>query len=215
MKIIIYDSRSQTGRDFVTDYGEMADMVIDVSKDSKEMKAYKLAGNPDVSAYPSVVDTDTKIVSRLPETMYDALYEVQGLSYQSQAAETRRNEVNAVTDTLLSLGFYWCPPSETQGAAIRFPMDLEHQEDYKDLINALNSGDLSYPQTVKGVGNNYKTIEDATDLQSFYSAGLTFKMNTLKKGWAIKDGGTFDGITYTALKDMTVEELRTFIDPRG
>ena len=69
----IHDKRS---RKFVDDYG-LDHTIVNWYEDGIAVAAYLSAGNPSPSSFPSVVDTQKKIVSRLPMTLDLAIQDIK------------------------------------------------------------------------------------------------------------------------------------------
>lgn len=116
-----------------------------------------------------------------------------------------QNIVDTKTEKLLIYGFVW--------DGVRFSLDIEHQNDYRDAVQTIQTG-FKTEVLIKGVGNNFRML-DASNVLSFYTAGATTKETVLSDGWVIKYGGTMStGETRAALASMTFEELKDFNDPR-
>lgn len=122
--------------------------------------------------------------------------------------QNRRDQVDSKTDLILNTGMSW------MGHMWR--ADKEHFDDYRDACQQVMTG-LETEVLIHGIGENaYVTLTSANVLE-FFTLGKAFKLNTMFDGYKLKDlGGTLsDGVTVVkALKDMTINELESWVDPR-
>ena len=119
-----------------------------------------------------------------------------------------QNEADAKTDEILAKGmllwgFYWSG-------------DKEHFDDYRDACQQILTG-METEILVHGVGEDAYIMLTQSNALEFMNAGKKFKIDTLNDGYKIKDlGGTLStGQIVKPLKDMTLEELRVWTDPRN
>jgi hypothetical protein len=118
-----------------------------------------------------------------------------------------RNEADAKTAEILADGMIW--------RGFRWSADKEHFDDYRDICQQIMTG-LEKELLVHGIGEDAYMLLNISNVQEFFITGKTFKINTLTDGYKVKDlGGVLStGQTVKSLKDMTLEELRTWKDPR-
>lgn len=120
-----------------------------------------------------------------------------------------RNEVDVATDRILNTGMFW--------SGHMWKCDKTHFDDYRDACQQIQLG-LEAEVLIHGVGQNAYVVLNASNVTEFFILGKAFKLNTMFDGYKIKDlGGLLsDGVTTVkALKDMTLEELRAWTDPRS
>lgn len=200
MIIILHNSAIENSRNFVT--LNPGFKVLDWSNpnDATEIDGYHLGGNPSISSFPSVVDTDKKILSREPENMEEAIYEINGYGNITIALQTVKDLLDKNTDSIINNKFFYND--------IQFKLTQEFQLNLIALY--MNKDFYSYNGDVKIKGYTvfdailYLIPTSKNEFISFYNTGMLFIQNTLKKGWEMKD----------ALNDLTLEELRNYVDER-
>jgi hypothetical protein len=194
MIIILHDARVQASRNFVTNYGEGYEFIDWANPDElPKINAYKFSNLPDIAAFPSVVDTVRKKLCREPDSMENALLEINGLDTWENAYQTRYNEVTSRTEELINAG--------TTYNGVLFHCDIIAQQNFTALYIKRNT--LSYPYTVWD-GNNSVHIQDAAEMEAFYNAGMSFVESKRIEGKVLRD----------SLSSMTLQELRDFSDTR-
>ena len=119
----------------------------------------------------------------------------------------KTQEVELLTMEIFKQGMTWND--------VQWSMTKEYFDDYRDACMQVSSGAMS-EILLHGVGSDGYVTLNAENVQSFFNAGLAFKITTLLDEYKIKDlGGTLsNGKTVKALKDMTLEELNEWKDPR-
>ena len=138
-----------------------------------------------ISAY------NTYIIAHQSE--YDAWWDSE-TTKKLLLKEKLRDDVDAKTDCLIACGY------EYQN--IQFKMDLEHQMSYKSVYDFRQF--LTFPYTIKGVGENYLTFQNEAEMQTFTLYGLGWMQAVLQGGWEIK----------TSFETMTYQQLLDWTDPR-
>lgn len=120
---------------------------------------------------------------------------------------THRNETDEMTSKILLKGMVW--------NGYYWPGDKEHFDDYRDACQQILSG-LETEILIHGSGENAYVMLNQSNAMEFFNLGKIFKITTLSDGYKIKDlGGTLStGQIVKPLKDMNLEELRKWIDPR-
>lgn len=119
-----------------------------------------------------------------------------------------RQEVDHRTDRILSSGMFW------QGS--RWSADKIHFDDYRDACQQIMTG-LASEILIHGIGQDAYVMLNASNVQEFFELGKKFKLDTMFDGYRIKDlGGTLSsGLEIKPLKEMSIEELREWRDPRN
>jgi len=115
-----------------------------------------------------------------------------------QVRSCQREDIDKKTDHLLAQGYTY------PGTSICFRMDLEHQMSYKSVFDL--RAYLTFPYTVKGVGDGYMTFQDAAEMTNFILYSFQWVGGLIQGGWVLKD----------ALSSLTtVEELIAWADVRS
>jgi hypothetical protein len=83
---------------------------------------------------------------------------------------------------------------------------------FQDFLT-LDSGD--YPHLVKAQGPNYFIFLTQADHRAFIRYGANLIRNIVKFGRCLKYGGTYEGVEYTGIYNMTYQQLKDFEDPRS
>ena len=111
--------------------------------------------------------------------------------------ECRREDIDRKSDLIIAWGFTY------PGTTIRFKMDLEHQMSYKGVFDLRSY--VTFPYTIKGVGDGYLTFQNETEMTQFILYSFTWIVGILQNGWELKDD----------LSALTKEELIAWVDPRS
>jgi len=202
MLVIIHDSNVKESRDFVDAYGNGYDIIDWFNPEhAHRVYAYNLAGNPSVSAFPSVVDTQLKRIARAPANMDEAMQDIRGYGNMYDALNTVTALIDTNSDYLIANKFTY--------------NDLRFELSENFMINLLGmylaKDALTYTDggvKIKGFGLfdvvQYLVINSAAELETFYLAGTMYVYGIIQSGWTLKD----------SLSTMTLEELRSFTDTR-
>jgi hypothetical protein len=137
----------------------------------------------------------------------EAARDIEEANYLTDAATTIHEQIDLNTDNLiLCQEFNYPPETET------YIFNTKGRADYLDEYSTMEDGD--YPYNLKAKGDNYYQAPNRTAHWDFirYGAGVIKRLITW--GRVLKYGGEFEGVIYTALTDMTIEELCNFTDPR-
>ena len=105
-----------------------------------------------------------------------------------------RDRIDVYTDELIDIGFEY--------SNVQFKMDVEHQMTYKDVYDFRQY--VTFPYTIKGVGENYLTIDNEQDYTTFILYGFQWLTEVITTGWSLK----------TAVETMTYQQLLAWVDPR-
>ena len=106
----------------------------------------------------------------------------------------RREDIDKKTDQVLAYGFTY--------ESSRFKMDLEHQMSYKSVFDL--RAYLTFPYTIKGVGDGYLTFQNETEMTNFVLYAFSWVGDIIRNGWGLKDG----------LDALNKDELIAWEDPR-
>lgn len=175
------------------------------------VKFYSDIDNPGGATpeYPAViVEIDDSVVEMPGYTiMTQAQLDARKAQYQSAydawkesslkpgLLTSLKDRIDLKTDSLIAAGFTYADKP--------FKLDLEHQMSYKGAYDL--RAYLTFPYTIKGVGENYLELADEAAFTQFILAAFTYLQTVIQTGWGIKD--SLDALTYA--------QLLAWTDPRG
>ena len=108
-----------------------------------------------------------------------------------------KSRMNEITESTIYAGFEW-PPID----GVQFQMTAENQRNFSNLYTLAKDGFLTYPYTV-WCGDEEVELADATEVATFYLAGVSFITETLSAGKATK--ATFSNMTRAELIQWLVD----------
>ncbi len=91
---ILHNPHDKVSKKFVNDYG-MDHIIVNWYEDGIAVAAYLAEGNPTPSAFPSVVDPDTKLTARIPMTMELAIKDLEN-QHTLKTDPTKQYKINRI-----------------------------------------------------------------------------------------------------------------------
>lgn len=105
-----------------------------------------------------------------------------------------RQDIDRKTQELITYGFIF--------SGVRFPCTLDQQMNFKATYDMRDI--LTYPFKVKGAGQNFLMLQNATEVASWFLTGFQHVHGCLQVGWDMKD----------AVASLSHAELIAYVDPR-
>lgn len=124
----------------------------------------------------------------------------------------RNGVIDPNTQNILADGFDWTTPD---GINSKVPCDDSNWCEYMTFSEAFNRDILSFPFTVKLHNDTFWSVKNINEYDDFLDSVIDFRIKTIKKGWAIKYGASYEDETFPLLEDLSEADLLNWKDPRG
>lgn len=97
---------------------------------------------------------------------------------------------------------------------VTIPCDDSNWCEYQTYKDGFNLGILQFPFSLKLHNDYFFQLDSYEEFEDIFSRVIEFRVNTIKKGWAIKYGFEYENIKYPLLEDLDKEILINWKDPR-
>ena len=124
----------------------------------------------------------------------------------------RNRIIDPNTQNFLADGFQWVDVDT--GLTTTVPCDDSNWCEYMTFKEGFNQNVLTFPFSLKLHNNCFKTLHNFEEFNQILKKVIDFRVNTIKKGWAIKYGLRYDGKEYPELESLSEAELISWRDPR-
>lgn len=73
---------------------------------------------------------------------------------------------------------------------------------------------LNFPFSIKLHHDYFLTLDSYDDFLNIFNKMISFRVETIRQGWAIKYGTSYKNESYSLLEDLSEQELINWKDPR-
>ena len=123
----------------------------------------------------------------------------------------RNRIIDPNTYFILCDGFKYFLPD---GRETKIPCDDSNWCEYETFKMGIEKGILEYPFTLKLFESTFWSVETKDEFDIFMEKVVDFRIKTIKRGWAIKYGASYEDEDFPALEDLNEFQLITWKDPR-
>ena len=124
----------------------------------------------------------------------------------------RNGVIDPNTQNFLSDGFEWFTPD---GIKTKVPCDDSNWCEYMTFKEGFTRGIIEFPFTLKLHNDTFWKVDSIENFDEFIEAVIDFRVKTIKRGWAIKYGASYDDEDFPLLEDLSESELLNWKDPRS
>lgn len=98
---------------------------------------------------------------------------------------------------------------------IQVPCDDANFNEFVTFDLAFNHNIFNFPFTIKLHHNTFLSIESYDEFKTIFNRMIKYRIEIIKKGWAIKYGLEYDNENFPLLEDLSENELLNWKDPRS
>jgi len=150
------------------------------------------------------------------ETVLSCFYRYNGKNNEflkNKFIKLIRNKIiDPNTKVFLSHGFYF--KDEEQDSLVKVPCDDCNWNEYLTFNEGFKLNIFSFPFSIKLYHEYFLNINDYNSFLKLFNEIIKFRTSTIKLGWAIKYGLSYNDKDYALLEDLSEKELLQWYDPR-
>lgn len=124
----------------------------------------------------------------------------------------RNKIIDPNTKAFLEKGFKFY--SRTINKVLQVPSDDSNFNEFVTFDYAMKNELCEFPFTIKLYHDAFLSISSYNEFQNIFNKMIKYRIETIKKGWAIKYGVEYDGEEFPLLENLSEEELLEWKDPR-
>lgn len=124
----------------------------------------------------------------------------------------RNRIIDPNTKEFLDRGFKYF--NRKSGKIIQVPCDDANFNEFITFDIGFKNNIFQFPFTIKLHHDSFLSLSSYDEFESILNRMIKYRVETIKKGWAIKYGLEYDNDEFPLLEDLSEKELLNWKDPR-